>query len=74
MAPTTTVGAIVVPPTGHNQPVNPADIVTDAQWTLVVLFIAAPLLVLAALLAAPFVIGGIAGLLRRRRAARSGRP
>jgi hypothetical protein len=30
-------------------------------------FIAAPL-------AAPFVIGGIAGLLRRRRAARSGRP
>ncbi|MGW8846199.1 hypothetical protein ACWGNE_00300 [Streptomyces xiamenensis] len=53
---------------------NPADIVTDAQWTLVVLFVAAPLLVLAALLAAPFAIGGIAGLLRRRRAARSGRP
>ncbi|MFI9463062.1 hypothetical protein [Streptomyces xiamenensis] len=53
---------------------NPADIVADAQWTLVVLFIAAPLLVLAALLAAPFAIGGFAGLLRRRRAARAGRP
>jgi hypothetical protein len=51
-----------------------ADIVADAQWTLVLLFIAAPLLVLAALLAAPFVIGGIAGLMRRRRAARAQSP
>ncbi|MET2714236.1 hypothetical protein ACGFX7_02510 [Streptomyces harbinensis] len=51
-----------------------ADIVADTQWPLVLWFIAAPLLVLAALLAAPFVIGRIAGLLRQRRSARAASP
>ncbi|MFE1357745.1 MULTISPECIES: hypothetical protein [Streptomyces] len=48
--------------------------IADTQWPLVLWFIAAPLLVLAALLAAPFVVGRIAGLLRQRRSARAASP
>ncbi|MFD7508045.1 hypothetical protein ACFV5N_01665 [Streptomyces sp. NPDC059853] len=51
-----------------------ADIVADTQGTPVLVFVAAPLLVLALLLAAPFVIGGIAGLLRQHRSGRAPSP